>query len=574
MRYRYLGLIGDPAAADALTPKLAAIGLKKRLDVGAAALLVSDDTPVLHVPAGGLLLGRLFDGSGARVENLRRLATGIEQDALPTWLARHCWGEYLLVLRAADGGVSLTRDPAPACSFPCIYVPRQQGAIFASDIALMRDVPLQAGGIDWETITRCLAYPQAKMDRTGIEGLRELLPGSTLHVGATCRITQTWSPWTFTEANQRHTDPREAAADVRSAVTRAVMAAASDAGTLLLELSGGLDSSVVGICLKERSDPLVCSTLRAPTPGADEQHYAAQIADRLGAPLHIAELRLDAAHHHFPLPVRTPLPRVGALQQIIDATVQTVADQLGTDTFLTGGGGDAVFAYLKSAAPAADAFRSRGMACGTAAIRDLATLHGCTRWKAGKLTLAKLFKRPRDLLAPDTRFLASHAVLPPPAPHPWLDGADDALPGDRERVFALTVTQMFRDSAPRAKVRHMEMPLLSQPVVEACLRVPSWMWVAGGRNRAIARDAFADVLPEDIVRRRSKGSFMSYIGMVYDRNRRDMRAFLLDGKLHAQGLLDTVELRRVLDDDRPLRDRGFIRLFDLCTAENWARQQG
>lgn len=573
MRYRYLGLIGDIAAANELPPAIAALGLRTRVDAGPAVFFVADDMPILRIPGGGILLGRLFDHAGARVTDVSALPQGCSTEGLPRHLAQRCWGEYLLVLPSGDSNLTITRDPAPAGAFPCVYGLREQGGFFASDLAIPLRLRLQEGRIDWDSLARCLAYPQAKMERNGTEGVRELLPGSMLHIGSRYRVTQTWSPWTFAEASARHEDPHAAASDVRDAVKRAVTVAASNTSTLLLELSGGLDSSVIGICLQGASTRVVCSTLRAPTPGADEQHYAAQIAECLSTRLHVADLPLDAAVHSFPLPTPTLLPRVGALQHAIDDTVQAVAARYGIDTFMTGGGGDAVFSYLKSAAPAADAFRTQGIAGGLTAIQDLAALHGCTRWKAGKLTIAKLLKRPRNLLAPEPSLLSSRALVSPPDAHPWIDGADDALPGDRERIFALTVTQMFRDSAPRAMAGHLEMPLLSQPVVEACLRVPSWMWIAGGRNRAVARDAFSDVLPQDIVRRRSKGSFMSYLGMIYERNRRDMLSFLLEGKLHAQGLLDTAQLQRLMTDDRPLRDRSFIRLFDLCTAENWVRQR-
>ena len=117
------------------------------------------------------------------------------------------------------------------------------------------------------------------------------------------------------------------------------------------------------------------------------------------------------------------------------------------------------------------------------------------------------------------------------------------------------------------------MPLLSQPVVEACLKVPSWMWIAEGRNRAIARDAFADVLPPDILHRRSKGTFMNYSGAVYRQNKSRLREYLLTGQLEGHGLLDTDSLRQFFDRELGTRDDRFMRIFDLCAVENWIRHQ-
>nr|WP_281268535.1 asparagine synthase-related protein [Fulvimonas soli] len=100
-----------------------------------------------------------------------------------------------------------------------------------------------------------------------------------------------------------------------------------------------------------------------------------------------------------------------------------------------------------------------------------------------------------------------------------------------------------------------------------------WMWIAGGRNRAVARSAFAEMLPRQVLERRSKGSFMGYSGAVYRRNKNAMRNFLLDGQLQAHGLLDTDALRRAFDGDVAPRDRSLTRIFDLCMVENRVRHQ-
>jgi asparagine synthase (glutamine-hydrolysing) len=120
----------------------------------------------------------------------------------------------------------------------------------------------------------------------------------------------------------------------------------------------------------------------------------------------------------------------------------------------------------------------------------------------------------------------------------------------------------------------MHFPLLSQPVMEACLKVPSWMWIAGGRNRAIARQAFADLLPSGILDRRSKGSYTGHMAAMYLRNKSKMREFLEEGQLQAHDLLDRPALAKFFNSELATRDLSFLRIFELCAAENWARQQG
>src|SRR3546814_11360303 len=48
-------------------------------------------------------------------------------------------------------------------------------------------------------------------------------------------------------------------------------------------------------------------------------------------------------------------------------------------------------------------------------------------------------------------------------------------------------------------------PLMSQPIVEACLSVPSWEACRGGIDRSFARRSFARDLPASVIERRVKG---------------------------------------------------------------------
>lgn len=573
MSYRYLVLFGEDEKAATMIPAMSVAGLRPCMTMARMSLFIADGTPWIPLPGGGAAIGHLYSRSGDLVQNSEQLGTHADPVRTRRHIVENCWGEYLLLQpdNQDEGSFAITRAPAPAGDFPCIYSLKRGTGFVASDISLPMNHGICHKTIDWDMVGHYLAYPQIKTSRTGIAGIHELLPGNTLHVGdGGSTVSPAWSPWDFVSAERRHGDLHEAAALVRQAVFLAVRTAARDEPSILLELSGGLDSSIIGACLKGSRASVVCATLQTPVPGADEQRYARQIAQLLNVPLHVVDLGFDTAEFSFALPTHAHTPRIGTLQHAIDQIMQALAHQQGTKSFFTGGGGDAVFSYLKTAAPAADAFRECGLRAGLATIRNLSDLHRCTLWTAGQLTLAKL-QRSRNFVAPERSFLAADVGQAPVETHPWLDAPAKALPGDTERIFALTAAQMFRDSAPRGAVRRLRMPLLSQPVVEACLRAPSWMWIAGGQNRTVARTAFADLLPSEILSRRSKGTFMSYVGGLYSRSRTRMRDYLLDGQLNARGLLDPAALHHYMTDDAPMRDRSFIRIFDLCMIENWVR---
>jgi len=449
-------------------------------------------------------------------------------------------------------------------------------SVFASTVPfdLAVELGLYRREVNWQAVAHSLNFPYLKTARTALRHVSELLAGCTLtRRGSDVSIRSAWSPWRFVERGTRHEDPRAAAQDVRAAVSSAIRALSTVDDRFVVELSGGLDSSIVATCLHDASlHPNFC-TLVMPVAGTDERPYARLVTDALGQELFPVEVGFDHVHFEFPVPRSSVIPAVGILQNAVNEAWEATGARHGLHSFFSGGGGDTVFCYLKTAAPAADACMERGVKAGIAAIGDLAALHQCTVFKAGRLTLKKLMQRPRIAWKEDRTLLNPSCVTTVSEHHPWMSAPSNALPGDREKIHDLIGTQLFRDATPRGAGRSMHFPLLSQPVMEACLKVPTWMWIADGRNRAIARQAFADRLPHDILYRRSKGSYTGYMAAVYTRNKPKMREFLEAGQLCAHDLLDRSALANFFARELAPRDLSFLRIFDLCAAENWARQQ-
>lgn len=569
--YRYIALLDGRARMDGVArsrESLKELGLCRKLAFRHVELYADENTPILSLAPDSALVGHIFP----RMDGTTDLSNLPPPNKLIDFLIENFWGEYLLLQSPARDSNATTVMRDPSGGVDCVY--SHDGRFITSDITIATRSGLYRKEVDWDFIRDNLIYPHHKAGRTGLSGLRELLPGCQLHIrGTRCSTEQAWSPWPFVSPSRRHHDMHAAQADVRRSVSSTVKRLAETDRSLLLELSGGLDSSIVAACLRNVNARVTCCNLITPVPGADERRYASLMADALGADLHIERLGFDESPLGFPPSPYEVAPGTWFLQHAVNELNEAVGTQLGINSFFSGGGGDTVFCYIRTAAPAADAFRERGVAAGIRAIRDLAELHQCTFWKAGRLSLKKLLASPKPPRKPDTSFLSAKSARGMLEPHPWFVVPDGTLAGDRERIFDLAGTQVFRDGLARGAKWHLRMPLLSQPVMEACLKTPSWMWIAAGRNRAVARDAFADLLPPEILYRRSKGSFMNYSGAVYCRNKPLFRKYLLTGQLEGQGLLDSDSLRQFFDRDLVARDNRFMRIFDLCAVENWVRHQ-
>lgn len=534
------------------------------------ALYVSPATPTLRIGPGTIVIGHVFSRSCEPVTDASQIPSRIDAAALRRHFIERFWGDYVLLLSDENEDLSVTRDPAGGIQ--SLYNFDGGNGFATSDVDLAFRLGLAHKHVDWDYIAHRLVFPSLKTTRTGFERVRELLPGHTLTIRHDQSSTrQDWSPWNFVESPRRHTVANVAAGNVREAVSAVVCAFAKVDQSILLELSGGLDSSIIAVCLRESSANVSCSTITTPVPGADERMYAGLIARHIGANLEVQSL--DFGESNFSLEQTTSFatPRIGVLHHATDAIMEAVATRHLATSLYSGGGGDSIFCYVPTAGPAADAIWERGITAGAGTIRDLAELHNCTFWKAGRLTLRKLVRRPQPPCKPNLLFLDFHKATTEPELHPWFDAPPHSLPGDRERIFGLATTQVYRDSAARGTRRQFRLPLLSQPVMEACLRVPSWMWISNGRNRSVARRAFADALPPEILNRRSKGTFRPFLGVYYTRNKHRILEYLMDGHLRSHGLLDVHALRRFTDETLPARDRSFSRVLDLCATESWLR---
>jgi asparagine synthase (glutamine-hydrolysing) len=572
-RFILLVAISDDGvqAAQSLVEKILARGLTRRLLQGRVQVFADPGLPTLPIHSRGLLIGRLFSGKGDRVGH------GLDPrpcDDLHRHLLGDYWGEYI-ALKFSDGHpcrLRILREPSGAMQ--CLYGSHQGLSFVTSSVSLAISLGLARRYVDWSSIVRSLTCPYLRTGRTCIAGVSELLPGRVLSIdpSATSEMTA-WSPWEFTGNRRRRSDARDASDAIRNAVSLATKALAEADGHVLLELSGGLDSSIVAACLSAAGVRTVFCTMTAPVPGTNEQPYAQLVADHLRAQLQIEELSVESARFDFPVDPDVVAPGAGILHYAVDQAISRRATALGVTSLFSGAGGDSVFCYLRSAAPAADAFLSGHLRRGTAAIGDLSTLHGCSIAKACRLTARKVMRGARAPWKMDHSFLSDTLPGASDLQHPWFHPPASTLPGDRERVFDLVGAQSFRDGMARGARWPLRMPLLTQPVLEACLAVPTWMWIARGRDRAIARSAFAGLLPVGITNRRSKATYLNYCGEMHARNRTRMLSYLEDGMLNSRQLLDLSALRHSLGTPLRPNDLTFMRIFDLCMIENWLRHQ-
>ena len=528
------------------------------------------DAPHLLLPGRqGIVVGHLFERETCQaVDDSGK--PGLDQPAAD--FVRNYWGGYL-ALRSHRDAAEILRDPSGAV--PCYHAEIDDWHVVTSSPSLLVDSGLVKVDIDWTIIAQALVFRDLRPARTALRGIAEIQPGLRARVFPPGLQTEcVWSPWMFTAGTEEIHDSDEATALVSQAVRGCIGAWGGRFDNPLVEISGGLDSAIVAAGLARIGRPLRAVTFKAVVGDPDETPYAAAVADHLGAV--ITTLLPDPGDVDLARSEAADLARPNArsFAQALDCPERAIARALRADAFFSGGGGDNVFCYLRSVAPVIDRWRRQGVGRGLfTTANDMAILTETSPWEAWYRTVRRLLRRSAtpDWVA-DTTLLAAAATnaLPLPAGHPWMPVPAGTLPGKRAHVLSLIRVQNHLDAHERQDIAPIVFPLLSQPVMEACLRVPSWLWCAGGRNRAIARAAFAGDLPESVVARQSKGAFDNLCTQILSRRRDTMREMLTGGMLARQGLLDVEAVSALLAESVP-DGLSVTRLLMLADVEAWTR---
>jgi asparagine synthase (glutamine-hydrolysing) len=373
-----------------------------------------------------------------------------------------------------------------------------------------------------------------------------------------------WHPSRFATRDRLIRDGSEAARLLREAALRAV-AAQPHGEKIVLRLSGGLDSSIIASCLSAAGLEFSCINFATRARDGDEREHARAVAQSLGLDLvEVTEgepARLEAPSRRSFRPLLNPL-----LEPFERAVCET-ALALGADLLIDGAGGDNLFCSITSAAPLLDAIFSGNIGQAGRAANDIAMRANCTIWDV-LLSAGRRLSRRGTQWKEDRSFLDARALLRTCDPHPWLQGLA-VPPGKREHVEALVHIQHFLDRTQSSiPLLH---PLLAQPLLELCLQVPSWLWVRGGRDRAIARDAFDGLVPASILRRRMKGSLQSLLYRSFSELRAEMRGLLLEGELASLGVVDTAAITDALGSEQWMADEVQLRISEMTALELWLR---
>jgi len=540
---------------------------------GAATLLIGTDTRcIISADRNIALIGMVFDRDNRAVTRLKPPRTA-NTGALVDWLFQNFWGSYVAVMADPKSTVVIARDPSATA---------QCYLLEAGDLSLagnrVRDMVRIAGirpSVDWVQAIRHLMAIQYRSEATSLAGIIELLPGSMRCLTTGSDSEMRWTPWRFADREKLILHSSQAEEVLRQAILSTSKAWASQFRHGVLCLSGGLDSSILAAALVHGGLSCTAVNFLSGTRTGNEYHFAKTVADTLAIPLEARSRQdrdVDITRSHAD---HLPRPTARSFWQAGEAILSDITDAVSGDALFHGGGGDNVFCFLQSVAPILDRLQIEGPDRGAVTtLRDVCTLTGCSLSEAALKTIQRLITgRKRFGWSLDDNMLTETArtVGPPAFDHPWLQPPNGGLAGSAAHIALILAIQNYLEGYRHELTMPVISPLLSQPVVETCLRIPSWMWCEHGLNRAVARKACADLLPSGILARRSKGTPDGYLVALFERHRKAIRCLLHEGNLAGQGLLDLDAVDRVIGREGPVQGLAYARILSLCDMEAWSQ---
>jgi asparagine synthase (glutamine-hydrolysing) len=559
------------------------------------------DGTVVRLPdESGIVIGTLFEANkSVQDERARRTVNfaatqtrELIESAGRTLIDSH-WGSYVLFLHRREiRCVNVLRGPMSV--LPCFWVRHHDVNVFFSSVDDCIALRLTRLSINWDCIRAQSAGGDYLGRETGIAEIATLLGGECVEVraGDVSRRVY-WDP-----ASIRATEPvenlKEAATILRSRTQMCVNAWASPHKTILLQLSGGLDSSIVLACLRRaETNPEIISVNFYSRGSGDERKFARSMTKRFGTELIEIESDANVDLRKFLKCARTANPVLNFSAFDAEPKLIQLAHQRNATAIFTGEVGDDLFGHAPAPEVLTESLWSYGL-CPTSFLAALdyaeltrvslwRALHQAVRYKAWqRRTKYWSFYRYRHWIGhTNEKCLISNEAASTYEQmlsrfiHPWFHDVRDMPPGRAMLIYAsIMATSTWSQSPFGGSDGSLFLtPIASQPLVEAFTRIPSHLHFKGGENGAVAREAFRSELSDLVLSRGTgKGGPGMWIREVIELNRAFLREVLLDGILVREKIVDRDKLEAMLSEKLSKTNVGVGELVTQLYIESWLRR--
>lgn len=525
---------------------------------GAAIYYQSDNQGVFECSRSGSLvvLGKIFSKKFGADEIPERavLDTASAAAACSSQgrsIVQRYWGTYVAVGRdARTQNWFAVRDPT--AEIPCYMTVVEHLTVLFSNMEDCLQLQLRKFSVNWQFLAYSLWFPFRDSSQTGIEEVTALEAGEAVTIAKGKPATRQYH-WDVVQAAAEDpiTDLNEAVRLARSTLLGCIGALASQHTHIQLQLSGGLDSSIVlaGLLHAPSKPEVQCIHHYDSDIGADERVFARMaVAGTCQSSGRKCEFLEYKRRPHCALEALLEFPSTARPANcsgyLLDRSVDPgSATRAGAMTF-TGMGGDGVFLRFKGNGGAIDYAWRHGIDFGLLRVAFEAAQSGDSFYGALKDAISYgVLKKPIELNqrwgdpCEWVRVDAGYADIQPAWMRHALERGHAVSPNKLRHIGGMIFPDIL-DPFEGAGSRHRVAPIGAQPVVELFARIPLYILMADAEDRTIARRAFEGLLPEPLLSRKVKCYVEGHSTAVVQHHREFISNMLVGGILAKRGFID------------------------------------
>ena len=536
-------------------------------------------TPIFHErdePTGGVV-GTFFRNSspGEAEEPVSKVTRHEARRLLSSdgaSLASDFWGNYIGFIQC---GSTICVVSTPTSSVPCYYLTHKGVTIVFSHLEKCCFIDSLALSINARFISALVAYDRIQNGETGFNEIQELIGGSRLRVnGGATSVDTVWSPKSF--VSPLRLNLQDYASLLRETTNYVVQSWANAYGEALINLSGGLDSTIVLSCLKQH--PVIAIHQIPDSEDPSEVQFARAAAKFVDCRLE--EVRFMPAGA---LPERDSHPKSARpFRQFLSPDMsKSIRRDFHSMPIFTGQGGDHLFHVRKTTLGFADYLRDSASYGATfSELLSAANLSEHSIWRVLADAASDLSTRHRSV-----GMVASIAKVSTPIglrsnidvdlraclPR-WAVDYTGVPSAKFDQLSSMVHLFLVRQVLDRPIVRNYVHPLISQPLIELCLQIPVYALCPNGMSRGLARRAFRGAIPESIRNRMTKGETSRYFVDQVGSNIDTLRDVILNGELVRRGYFSVTDGSTALSRDQSQIHKFGHRILYAYAIECWLRQ--
>lgn len=527
----------------------------------------------LHGTAG-ILAGKIFDRQNYKpVQFDGDFTRKILEN--PRILAKSIWGRYVGVLcNEQKKTFSLIRDPQGLSTL--FYIQVDGGVLFSTDLKLLYEAMDEKPSLDMQFFAEHLVHRNQALPTTPFEKVQELLPGMsvTFTKEGTASHELLWDLDTIKSSFIEDTNTFEE--ELLATLKSCVRAWTEDASGVCVELSGGTDSSGVMLLLKEvlpQDKKLIAVNYTdSKTPSSNEIEYAQEVADLCKAPLYFTDWQTATLLDPLPSTWFPNKPSSFFMFYNIRKQVQEYAQQNNCDEIMNGQGGDHLFLAPQPKCAIADYWLDHGFHGIRKPFNEIVGVYRSPWFVIAKESCKNvinyyrgMYKNPyqqpieyldKDFLAQlplHDFYLNDRLINFYPAKAAQIESMYQAVSYSERDQFSSTITH----------------PLLSQPLVEMGLAIPTYQSFANGFDRIFFRNAVSKIQKPKALWRKIKGQTTSSMSKACAQQHQEIRDILFSGKIVQSGIVDKQWLDRELTRMRHGQVDKLWPVIHMLTGQVW-----